>query len=327
MTKRIFCQLHVFYLETWNNNGRNSLRPVHSSGLYLLQEKKLSSNKLKQWGDLLATIVERLGVGLASGLSGSRSLNDVIGALSFSLSLRLSLLGGHDETGQHEAHLWPAQQAQQKEHLPPRFRQEVPGRTVIGPAPGVREMGPPWLAAPQNHGERGRGSWKETWEKPTKINDSLLLFLPQPPCKVLTSVYAHQVGLGKFLKNNKKQKYLNHFVPWQASLRDHKPLWAGGADLGVSSCGVLPHLPMPNTQLALSINSKNVCLMFPEPSKPPPVAAPLPPRLPHVCPTEPSRLHQFSGSKCPRQKPEYNCFGILPGSVSKLHVRGRANLM
>lgn len=82
-------------------------------------------------------------MGLASGLSGSRSLNDVIGALSFSLSLRLSRLGGHDGTGQHKAHLWPVQQAQQKERLPPRFQQEVPGRTVIGPAPGVREMGPP----------------------------------------------------------------------------------------------------------------------------------------------------------------------------------------
>lgn len=51
--------------------------------------------------------VERLEVDLASGLPRSRGLDDVIRALSFFSSLRLSLLGGHDGTGQDKAHLWP----------------------------------------------------------------------------------------------------------------------------------------------------------------------------------------------------------------------------
>lgn len=62
-------------------------------------------------------------MGLASGLSGSRGLNDIIGALS--LSLGLSLLGGRDRTRHHEAHLWPVQQAQQTESLPPTSGKET----------------------------------------------------------------------------------------------------------------------------------------------------------------------------------------------------------
>lgn len=173
---------------------------------------------------------------------------------------------------------------------------------------------------------------KETWEKPTKIIDSLLLFLPQPPCKVLTSFYAHQVGLGKFLKKNKKQNCPNHFALRQASLRVPEPWWAGWVDLGVS-CAGLPHLPMPSIGTCpkhkLQECLLNISSTFQAPCSPP--TSTLPTLGHHIISLSHSALQTATvlrfGGKSPRQKPEYNCFRTLPGSVYKLHLRGRVNLL